>query len=222
METKIQDQFLSLADRLLAYMPNLLGGLILIVLGWLAGWILKRVLVQLSLILRVDRLLIRSRFQSDFQKADVRYSLYNLIGNIGFIIIFLIFLDNALLAWKLDILSDLLSKGILFVPKIIIGATIFGIGWLLASWVQVSLLKSLSREEIPRSSLISRFVKGILVIFFSAVSLVELDVARVIVIIGFGTIFITLGAISVVIAAVGGRSFMKKVGESLKEVKPDN
>jgi hypothetical protein len=222
METKIQDQFLSLADRLLAYMPNLLGGLILIVLGWLAGWILKRVLMQLSLILRVDRLLIRSRFQSDFQKADVRYSLYNLIGNIGFIIIFLIFLDNALLAWKLDILSDLLSKGILFVPKIIIGATIFGIGWLLASWVQVSLLKSLSREEIPRSSLISRFVKGILVIFFSAVSLVELDVARVIVIIGFGTIFITLGAISVVIAAVGGRSFMKKVGESLKEVKPDN
>jgi hypothetical protein len=222
METKIQDQFLGLADRLLAYMPNLLGGIVLIVLGWLAGWILKKILVQLSLVLRIDRLLLRTRFQSDFQKADVRYSLYNFIGNIGFIIIFLIFLDNALLAWKLNILSDLLSKGIIYLPKIIIGATIFGIGWLLASWVQVSLLKSLSREEVPRSSLISRFVKGILIIFFSAVSLVELDVAREIVIIGFGTIFVTLGAISVVIAAVGGRSFLKKVEESFKEEKSDS
>jgi hypothetical protein len=217
METKIQNQFLSLADSFLAYLPNLIGGIVLLLLGWLAGWIIKKILVQLSIILRIDRFLKRSRWESDFSKADVRYGLYNLIGNIGFIIIFLIFLSNALLAWKLNILSDLLSKGILLLPKMIIAIVIFGVGWLLASWVQIIVMKSLYREEVPRASLISRFIKGMMLIFFSAISLVELDVAREIIIIGFATIFITLGAIAIVLTAVGGRNFLKRIEDSLKD-----
>lgn len=214
METNIQDQFVSIADSLLAYMPNFIGGAVLILLGWLVGWIVKRLLVQFSIILRVDRFFKRSRFEAEISKADVRYSLYNMIGNIGFALIFLIFLDNALLTWKLNILSDLLSKGILFLPKVIIAIVIFGIGWLLATWVQVSVLKALHRERIPAASLISRFVKSILIIFFSAISLVELDVAREIIIIGFATIFITLGVIAVVITSAGSKSFLKKLEDT--------
>jgi hypothetical protein len=216
MESNIQDQFINFTDSFLAYLPHLVGGIILILLGWLAGWIIKRIIVQLSIILRIDRFLRRSRFEEDFAKADVRYSFYNFIGNIGFVIIFLVFLDNALLTWKLNILSDLLSKGIMFLPKIIIALVIFGIGWLLASWVQVSVFRSLHREEIPRASLISRFVRSIILIFFSAISLVELDVAREIVIIGFATILITIGAISIVITAIGGKSFVEKIEKTFK------
>lgn len=221
METRIQDQFLSFADSLLAYLPNLLAGIVLVLLGWVSGWVVKRILIQISIVLRIDRYFRRSRYSSDFAKADIRYSLYNFVGNIGFALIFLIFLDNALLAWKLNILTDLLSKGILFLPKLIIASVTFGIGLLVASWVQVSTLKSLNREEIPRASLISRFIKGILIIFFSAISLVELDVAREIVVIGFSTIFITLGVITVVITAVGGRDFLKKIENSIKEDRKD-
>jgi hypothetical protein len=221
METKIQDQFISLADSIFAFLPNLIGGILLLILGWLAGWVIKKILVQLSIIIRIDRFFKSSRYETDFSKADVRYSLYNLIGNIGFVIIFLIFLDNALLAWKLNILSDLLSKGILFLPKIIIALVIFGTGWLLSSWAQISILKTLYREEIPRASLISRFVKSIILVFFSAISLVELDVAREIIIIGFATIFITLGVIAIVLTAAGSKNFLKKLEATFKDEKPE-
>jgi len=221
METNIQDRFVSIADSLLAYMPSFIGGLVLILIGWLAAWIIKRLLVQFSIILRVDRFLKRSRFEAEISKADIRYSLYNMIGNVGFALVFLIFLDNALLTWKLNMLSDLLSKGILFLPKVIIAIAIFGIGWLLASWVQISVLKALHREEIPAASLISRFIKSILLIFFSAISLVELDVAREIIIIGFATIFITLGAISIVLTVVGGKRFIEKIENSFKKETED-
>jgi hypothetical protein len=223
METKIQDQFQSFAASLLGYLPNLLGGLILVLLGWLVGWIIKRILVQLMILLRVERYLKRSRFKNDFSKADVRYSFYNFIGNIGFVIIFLIFLDNALLAWKLNVLTDLLNQGILFLPKIIIASIIFGIGWIVSSWAQVSIFKALTKEGVPRSSLISRFSKSILLIFFTAISLVELDLAKEIVIIGFSTIFVTLGLIAVVITFVGGKSFLDKIENTLtqEDSKPD-
>ncbi len=217
METKVGDQFIGLADNIIAYLPSLLAGIILILIGWLVGWVIKRVLVQVSILVRIDRFLRRSRWEADFAKADVRYGLYNLIGNIGFILIFLLFLDNALIAWNLNMLSDLLSKLILFLPKIIIAVSIFGLGWLLSFWAEKSILKSLYREEIPRASLIARFIKVILLIFFSAIALVELDVAREIVIIGFATIFITLGVIAIVITAVSGKSFVEKIGNSFKE-----
>jgi hypothetical protein len=219
MKIKIQEQFISLADNVLAYLPNLIGGLLLLLLGWMAGWVIKKILVQLCIVIRVDRFIKSSRYETDFSKADVRYGLYNLIGNIGFVIIFLIFLDNALLTWKLNILSDLLSKGILFLPNIIIALVIFGAGWLISSWVQISVLKTLHREEIPWASLISRFIKSILILFFSAISLVELDVAREIIIIGFGTIFITLGIIAIVIVSAGSKNFLKKLEATFKEEK---
>jgi hypothetical protein len=217
METKVQDQFLGLAGNIVAYLPSLLAGIILLLIGWIAGWLIKRVLVQLSILLRIDRFLRRSRWEADFAKADVRYGLYNMIGNIGYALIFLLFLDNALIAWKLQILSDLLSKGILFLPKVIVAASIFGLGWLLAFWAEKSILKSLYREGIPRASLISKFIKIILLLFFSAIALVELDVAHEIVIIGFATTFITISAVAIVITAIGGKSFVEKIGDSFRE-----
>lgn len=216
METKIQDQFSGLVNSIYAYLPNLLAGIILILIGWLAGWFIKRLLVQLSVLLRIDRLLRQSRWEADFAKADVRFGVYNFIGNIGYVLVFLLFFDNALIAWKLTMLSDLISKGMLFLPKIIIAVLVFGLGWLLATWAEKSMLKMLYKEEIPRASLISRFIKIILLIFFSAIALVELDVAREIVIIGFATIFITLGAIAIVLSAVNGKSFVEKIGDSFK------
>jgi hypothetical protein len=117
----------------------------------------------------------------------------------------------------LTILSDLLGKGILFLPKLIISFVVFGLGWLISSSATKAILKALRKEEIPRSTLIARFSKTVLLLFFSAMALAELDIAREIVIIGFATIFITLGLLTVVAAAVGGKNFLKKVGESLEE-----
>ncbi len=221
METTIGKQFFGLADSILGYLPNLLAGLILLLLGWLAGWFIKRLLVQLAILIRIDRFVKRSRWEADFAKADVRFGIFNFIGNIGYVLVFLLFLDNALIAWKLTMLSDLLSKGILFLPKVIIAVLIFGLGWLLSLWAQTSMMKSLYREDVPRASLISRFVRVVLLLFFSAIALVELDVAREIVIIGFATIFITIGAISIVVTAIGGKSFIEKIGDSMRKEKPE-
>jgi len=41
-------------------------------------------------------------------------------------------------------------------------------------------------------------------------AIIEMNIAREIVIIGFATIFITLGVVLVVLTVVGGREFVKK------------
>ena len=217
MDKTYEDQIWNIAEKILEYLPSFFAGLLLIVLGLAVGWFAKRVVIQLALLLRLDRYVTRFRWGEDFAKGDVRYGFYNFLGNIVYLIVFLIFLDNALTAWRLVFLSNLLERGILLFPRLSLALLIFGIGMLIASWASKTVQRSLRREHIPRATLIARFAKACLILFFSSMALIELDVAHQIVVIGFSTIIITLGVITIVFAIVGGKDLIKTIQESMED-----
>ncbi len=208
MDKNFRDLIYDLGQKILAYMPNLLGGLLLLLLGWLIAWIVKRTVIQLLVILRFDRLFIRFRWKSSLTKADIRYALYNLIGNIVFFIVFLIFLNSALDAMKLTMLSKLIEQGVLFIPRLIVALVIFGIGWLIASRTSNTMSHSLIKEGFPGGSLFAKLFKFIIVLFFSAMALVELRIAKEIVLIGFGAFLLTL-SVSMILVIAGSRESLK-------------
>jgi hypothetical protein len=217
MNKTFQDQLLGISQKVIEYLPSLFAGLVLIVLGWFLGWFAKRVVIQLALLLRLERYITRFRWGEDFSKGDVRYGFYNFLGNIVYFIIFLIFLDNAMRAWHLEFLSTLLEKTILLFPRIAIALLIFGIGLLLTNWATRSIQRSLTREKIPRATLVARFARATLILLFSAMALIELNVARQVVLIGFATIIITLGVLSVAITVIGGRDLVRSIQDKLDE-----
>jgi hypothetical protein len=217
MTSPLEDVFYRVGEKIVAYLPNLVAGVVLMIIGWVLGWLLKRIIVQVLVVLRFDRLLRRFRWGAGLAKADVRYALFEAIGNVAFLVIFLILLNASFDALQLTVLSNLLEKGVLFIPKTVIALVIGGLGWLLASWIAGALQKALAKEDIPRATLIARFSKGVLLLFFSAMALTELDIAREIVVIGFSVTIVTLGILTIVLVAVGGRTFVRKLLESLEE-----
>ena len=208
MNMNFKELINDLGQKIIAYMPNLLGGLLLLLLGWFIAWIAKRIIIQLLVILRFDRLFIRFRWKSSLTKADIRYALYNLIGNIMFFIVFLIFLNSALAAMKLTMLSRLIEQGVLFIPRLIVALVIFGIGWLIASRTANAVAHSLIKERVAGASLFAKLLKFIIVLFFSAMALVELNIAREIVLLGFGVFLLTLG-VSMVLVVAASRESLK-------------
>ena len=157
-------------------------------------------------ILKVEKLFIRLQWRRALSKADIRYAVFNLIGNVVFFIVFLIFLNSALDAMRLTVLSTLIQQGVIFIPKLIVALFILGIGWIIAGRVSNSVYNSLIKEDVPQYSIISRFVKFVTVLFFAAMALVEIDIAPQIVIIGFTTIMISMGLIAITLVILGGRS----------------
>lgn len=210
MDNSIQGPFFDFGKELIGYLPNLLGGIVLLAVGWFVGWLAKRIIVQLLIAFRLERLFTRVRWRQTLSKADIRYALFGFIGNIFFFVIFLIFLYTALDAMKLTVLSNLIQNGVLIIPKLIVALIIFGLGWIIAGRVSNSVYNALAKENVPNYSLISRFVRFAILLFFSAMSLAEIEIALEIVIIGFTTIFITLAVLAVVFAIVGGKSYMNK------------
>ncbi len=215
MDNSIQGPFFDFGKEIISYLPNLLGGILLLAIGWFAGWLAKRIIVQLLIAFRLERLFTRVRWRQTLSKADIRYALFGFIGNILFFVVFLIFLYTALDAMKLTVLSSLIQNGVLFIPKLIVALIIFGIGWIIAGRVSNSVYNALGKENVPNYSLISRFIRFAILLFFSAMALAEIEIAVEIVIIGFTTIFITLAIIAVVFAIVGGKSYMSKFFNNL-------
>lgn len=211
------EPFSKLVQSIVDYFPSLIAGLVLVVLGFLAGWLIKRIVYQLCVILRIERLLGSFRWGGEFSKADIRHALFNAIGNVVFILVFLIFLNAALDAMKLKILSNMIQKGVSIVPRLLISLIIFSLGWIIARWVALAVRRSLYREGIPRATLIARFSSSVILIFFSAMALVELNVAREVVIIGFSVIILTLSVLTIILVSIGGKELVKKTLDSLDE-----
>jgi hypothetical protein len=211
------EPFSKLVQSIIDYIPSLIAGLVLVVLGLIAGWLIKRIVYQLCVILRIERLLGSFRWGGEFTKADIRHALFNAIGNVVFIVVFLVFLDAALNAMKLLVLSSMIEKSVGIIPRLLIALIIFGIGWLIARWVALGVRHALYREGVPKATLIARFSNAVVMLFFSAMALTELDVAREVVLIGFSVIILTLAVLTIILASIGGRELVKRTLGSLEE-----
>jgi hypothetical protein len=208
MISKLVDQVFL---EILNYLPRVLASMLLLLVGWFVGWLAKRIVIQLCMIFRVHNYLPRMRWQKALSKADVRDALFNYVGNLVFIAVFIMFIYGALATLKLTVLSNLLEHTIFFLPRAAGCFVIFAIGLFLSNRISVVVHMAVLREGIPRASLIARFVKGAMVIFFSAMALTVLDFARQVVIVGFTVSFATLGALVVVAAVAGGKEMFQKI-----------
>jgi hypothetical protein len=92
-----------------------------------------------------------------------------------------------------------------------------GSGGLLVGWIASTIQHALTKEDVPRATLIARFANVVIMLFFSAMSLTELDIAREIVIIGFSVTIITFGSLTIVMTAMGGKRFVSRILETLEE-----
>ena len=180
-------------SNVVAYLPTLLAGVIVLVLGAIVAWILAKLLVRILIFLRLDRVITRLGWGRALEKGDVRHSLFGLIGGVFGVLLFLVFLDNAVVIWKLTVLSELLEKLVNLIPQLITAGIILLIGWGMAGAVSRGVQRGLVQEEFERARLAAQIVRAAVLVIACAIALVELNVAVVIV---TGAFLIAFGALA--------------------------
>ncbi len=171
-----------------SYIPALLGGVLLAVLGYYVAKIVRELLTTLLKGLKLDERL----------KLGSEDTLAKAIGNIAYALILLLFLPAVLNAMKLDGIaapvSDTVSEVLAAIPRILFAAVIFGIGYFVAKLVKdivFNLLTSLRFDSVPEklgysgtigkgakspSSLVASTVLAVIVVIFTAQALDVLEV----------------------------------------------
>jgi hypothetical protein len=217
MDNPLEKALYGVTEKFIGYLPSLLAGGAILLLGWFLGWVAKRVVVQVLSVLKPDQLLRKFRWGAAFARADVRYAFYEYAGNFAFLVVFLVLLNASLEALQLTMISDLLKQGVLLIPRLLVAGTIFGFGWLVAGGVAAGIRRGLTKEEVPGATLFARFARGVTILFFASMALVEIDIAREIVIVGFSVTIVTLGVLLIVVTTMGGKRLVSKFLETLEE-----
>lgn len=186
----------SLVASLAGYVPTIVAGLAVLLLGLLAAWAASHLLVRLLVLMRLDRVMARLRWTSALESADARHTMFEILGTIVGVFIFLVFVANALVIWQLTVLSDLFTRMLLRIPELIAAALILLVGWAIANLATRAVQQLLFREHFKRARLVATLVRWVILVTAFAAALVELKVAVTIVtgafLIAFGTIALCL------------------------------
>ena len=184
----VRDVMTNLAD----YLPTFLAGMLVLVVGAVVAWIVSKLVVRVLIFLRVHRVVARLGWGRALEKGDVRHSLFGLLGSVCGLLLFLVFLDNAVVIWKLTVLSRLLEKLVLLIPQLITAVIVLLAGWGVATTASRAVQRALVQEEFPHARLAARVVYSAILVVVCAIALVELDLAETIVtgafLIGFGAL----------------------------------
>jgi len=188
-------------QQLSDYLPTLAAGLFIVAVGIIVGWLAKRSTVRVLVWLRLDRLGQRSGWPGAFAKGDVRAPLYALLGNGAWLLVTLVFLENALQIWGLLVLAEMVERVLFFVPNILVALFVVGIGVLVAGSAATRVERTLDEEGFSRARLIGKVLQSTLTTVVGALALWQLNFAREIV---YAAFLIGFGAVGVAFAVAVG------------------
>lgn len=205
-------------DKIINFIPNLLGALIILFLGWI---------VAVGIELLVDRILRLVGVQTLSEKAKIEDSLRKMGDTkdlsatiaVGFKwIIMLVAFIAAADSLKLTQVTDFLNRVLGYAPNVIAAAAILLIGVILAHFLGNVMKGVLKGAEIGHSDLASTIVRYSIIIFSFVAALVQLNVAAYMI----QTLFTGLVAL---LAIAGGLAFglggKDSAAELLDKVKED-
>lgn len=173
----LQGPLLSLWDTIVAYLPNLIGAIVVFLLGVIVALVLRSVVVQVIKFLRVDDLAQKLDIRAQFERVGIRLHIGNLLGWIvkWFFIIVALIAATDILGWEQ--LTAYLQEIVLFIPNVIIAVIILLAGILLGNFVQGVVKSAVEAAQLASADFLSGVSKWAILIFSFMAALVQLEIA---------------------------------------------
>lgn len=210
-------------DGFLAFLPSLVAGLLIMLIGYVVARVLARVTRSLLHRVGFDRLTARMGIAS-YDEPDIGSQW---AGTAVFTLVILATVMQVARTWNLTFVAVGFARLIAYVPHVVGAVVIFGAALLFANWLRDRLLRSpmmnadRAREGGGQLRLLPSIVRGSIIVIGAFMALRELQIAPQIVDAAFT---LTLGAIAVATAiafGLGGREVAGRIAESWYERRRD-
>jgi len=165
------DPVKAMLTRLAAFLPVLIGALLILLVGWLVARLLQQVLVKALKALRVDDLSRQTGLADILHKGAVPHTFSELTGIFVYWLVLLAALVSAVNTLGLTAAAELLDRVLLYVPNVLAGVIILILGSFFASLVG-SLVQTVSANAgIHQGRLLGQVARVALIVFAVEVAL---------------------------------------------------
>jgi hypothetical protein len=201
-------------DKLVAFLPNLIAGLVILLIGYIIGVVLAKVTRALAHRLGFDRFVTRLGLGEVRGERTPSYFL----GSIVLFFVLVATIMQAARIWNLMFVADGLARFIAYLPHVLAAAVVFAVALFLGNWVRDRLMRGAGEaEDRVRFRVLPSAVRGCILALGSFMAVRELQIAPEIVNAAF---FLSLAAAALATAlafGLGGRDLAGRMAQSWYE-----
>lgn len=161
----------------MAYLPKSLGALMLLGLGILLGKIVEAGTSRVLHMIGVDRLLGGTGVLTLLKKIGSQKTISQIVGLLGFWLVFLLFLISATEALSLALLSETLTGLVHYLPKIGMATLILVLGLLATNFVRDLISVACDSSGIRQGTIIAQtvYISATLLVLVTAINELGID-----------------------------------------------
>jgi hypothetical protein len=203
--------------RILAYLPVLLGALIILIVGWIIAKAIKRIVDWLLKTARFDVLADKAGISEILRKGDLVISARELISRLVYWLVMIMVLVMTVDALGLPKTSDVLTSLFAYIPKVIAALLVLVVAMFLASFVSGVVHTAAGNARLPKPEIFAAISRWAIIIFAATIAMVELGIAPLLVTTTFNII---LGGVVLALAlafGLGGKDAAARYLEELKQ-----
>ncbi|PHQ61399.1 MAG: hypothetical protein COC08_04945 [Maribacter sp.] len=207
------DSFSSMGEDIGSGLTNILGAMIVLIIGWLITKLVLIILRKVLRIVKVDKLTEKINEMNFFGKSDVKFKVSAIILSFVKWIMFLIFLIVAADIMNWSIISSEIGNLLRYLPKLFSAIALFMIGLYIASFVKKTILGVFESFELSGSKIISTIVFYVIIVFVSITALNQAGIDTTII---TNNVTIILGSFLLAISIGFGLGSKEIIGDLLK------
>lgn len=174
----IQGSVLGLWNSILSYLPNVLGAIVVFLIGLIIAAVLQTVVEKLVKLLRVDELVGKLEVKQSLEKVGIRLHVGKLLGWIvkWFFIIVALIAATDILGWEQ--VTVYLRQVVEYIPNVIIAVIILLAGIILANFTRNVVKTAVEAAELASADFLSGIAKWAILLFSFMAALVQLQIAQ--------------------------------------------
>jgi len=213
----LQQSFTGVVDGVISYLPSLTIAFILIIVGWLAGLAVAKIVTQIIRITKVGELLKNTGFKDVFNRVGMSFDPGLFIGSLVKWFIFIIFLITAFDILGLSQVNDFLETLIGYIPKIITAVIILITSGIIAEFLKKLVVGSARVANIDFAGLLGALVKWFILVIAILTALFELGIAATFIQTVFTGFIVALALALGISFGVGGHPHVNQFIRDLKK-----
>jgi len=203
--------------KVMAYIPVLLGALVILIVGWLVAKAIRRIVDWLLKTVRFDMMADKAGISEVLRKGNLKTTAREVVSGLVYWLIMIMVLVMVVNALGLPKASDILASLFAYVPKVIAALLVLVVAMFLASFVSGIVHTAAGNAKLPRPEIFAGVSRWAIIIFAVTISLGELGIATLLVTTTFNII---LGGVCLALAlafGLGGKDATARYLEELKK-----
>jgi len=213
LTTVVTGAWNAFATKITAFLPALIGAIIIFVAGWIIARLVKLAVERLLKLIRFDKATEKAGVKEFLRKGDILRVPSEIISSLVYWFIMILVIIASLDALGLPIVSDLLNSIFLYIPNVVAAIIVLILGFLVGNLLSAVVRTATSNAGLKNANGLGNIALYAIVFFSGAIALIQLGIGEEIVVSAFGIAF---GAAALALALAFGLGGRDVAGDYLK------